>query len=242
MCQMEKLFAALTDPVEETISGLFSKPAREFSDVIVQRFNYPITIGTIQLLKDGAWINDEVVNSFMGLLNEYQEINSALISSASRCYFSNSFFYSKMRDQNGEYCYDGVKKWMKSVDLPKYGKFLFPINIENRHWALTVLDMDNKTITFYDSLNDYYTFMDMGIFNSWLRDELKMTSQEFKDYQVVNYTSCPQQLNCCDCGVFMLAFALLINLNLAVELMNQKSAYFVRRQIAASIIEGSLPV
>ena len=80
MCQMEKLFAALTDSLEETINGLFSKPAREFSEVIVQRFNYPITVGTTQLLKDGVWINDEVVNSFMELLNEYQEITADVCS------------------------------------------------------------------------------------------------------------------------------------------------------------------
>ena len=80
---MEKLFAALTDSEGEKLKGLISKPASQFSELLVDRFNHPITVRTFQ----------------------------SLIPTANRCYLSNSFFYSKLRDENGEYNYDRVKKW-----------------------------------------------------------------------------------------------------------------------------------
>ena len=75
---------------------------------------------------------------------------------------------------------------------------MYPINIENTHWTLAVTFVNEHTIIYYDScggsgkkyleaLTKYYS--DHGDNNNWtLVDNLQNT---------------PQQLNSCDCGVFL---------------------------------------
>ena len=99
-----------------------------------------------------------------------------------------------MRDQSGNYCYDGVRTWLKSANVANFDKIWFPINIGNLHWALTVIDVSCRRILCYDSLNDNYTWMEMKIFNNWLQSEFDATSQEFECFEVVNM-KCPQQRN-----------------------------------------------
>eukprot|EP01066_Platyproteum_vivax_P017179 Platyproteum_vivax@DN7310_c0_g1_i1.p2 len=44
------------------------------SEVLVEKFNIPITRGCLGCLKEGEWLNDEVINFYMMMIQEYNDL------------------------------------------------------------------------------------------------------------------------------------------------------------------------
>ena len=47
--------------------------------------------------------------------------------------------------------YNSVKRWTKEVDLFSYSLVLVPVHLGD-HWCLATIDMDKKSIVYYDSM------------------------------------------------------------------------------------------
>ena len=58
-----------------------------------------------------------------------------------------TFFYPKLKETG----HSSVKRWTKKVDIFSYSLLLVPVHL-GMHWCLAVIDMKNKTITYYDSM------------------------------------------------------------------------------------------
>ena len=52
--------------------------------------------------------------------------------------------------ENENYTFKNVAKWTKKVDIFRQKKVFIPINVENLHWVLVVIDITITTIFFYD--------------------------------------------------------------------------------------------
>ena len=127
----------------------------------------------------------------------------------------------------------------------KMNKLVFPINISNTHWVLTVAYLEEKRISFLDSLGGKgekylrhildYIFIEAGRF-----DEYKKKMKK-SDWLLESMgTRCPQQQNNFDCGVFVILYADFLSDNLPL-LFKQKDIPSYRLKIASSILHGSLP-
>jgi sentrin-specific protease 1 len=76
-------------------------------------------------------------------------------------HFFNSFFVQTMfnlknNDLNlrRRYNYENVRRWSKKVpskDIFKLKYTFCPINLDNRHWTLAVIFMEEKKFQYYDS-------------------------------------------------------------------------------------------
>jgi len=97
------------------------------------------------------WLNDEVINYYMMMLNE-------------RCvrqkkkYFCFSTFFYTMYIENG---YDRVKRWTtrKKIDIFELDILFIPVHL-GTHWCLGVIYMTLKKFEYYDSLgNNNQKFM-----------------------------------------------------------------------------------
>ena len=56
--------------------------------------------------------------------------------------------------------YPSLKRWTRKVDIFKFDLVLVPINLDNMHWCIAVVDKRDSSITYYDSLgNDNNEFM-----------------------------------------------------------------------------------
>jgi hypothetical protein len=100
------------------------------------RANITLTKGLAACLKGRAWLNDEVVNTFVALLQDRDLAarravrlgggrGSAAAAAAQptppppRCYFLVSFFMNKLYADAGEYAYGGVRRWTAPARLAR---------------------------------------------------------------------------------------------------------------------------
>ena len=62
-------------------------------------------------------------------------------------YAFSTFFYPRLMDAG----YAAVRRWTKKVDLFSYSLVLVPVHL-GMHWCLAAVDMDAKSITYFDSM------------------------------------------------------------------------------------------
>jgi sentrin-specific protease 1 len=229
--------ALLTISDNHKINEILSGPDND--QIVIDKFDIQMTRHKLLCLTDGIWLNDEVINFYMKLL---QERDAALCASNTRrltSNFFNSFFLAKIMENN--YTYNNVLRWTTRFNVFNMDKLYFPVNIANAHWAMAVIFMRYKTIIYYDSLRGSgETFVDTLL--HWLQDEAHRKNVNFDPTDWIllptpNYG--PRQGNGYDCGVFSIMCADYTSDNLPLD-YNQSGMIFYRRHILASILRGSL--
>ena len=89
-------------------------------------------------------------------------------------------------------------------------KIIVPINSQNNHWLLAVIDNVKKTVTVYDSLPSVTRAKTVGdMMMKWVKAEHqhKKAPFEAKKWKITKDDSSPVQDNGYDCGVFTLVTA-----------------------------------
>ena len=102
---------------------------------------------SMDTLKPGVWLDDEIVNDF------YLAIAKRTTKKKLQCHCFKSFFMTTLLSEEGGY--DKVKRWSKMVpdgDIFALDKILLPINVDNQHWKCAVIFMKKKEIQIVDSL------------------------------------------------------------------------------------------
>jgi Ulp1 family protease len=131
--------------LEEVTGGLghLKKP-----EIIISGFNQEITRKDLQCLNPGKWLNDSIVNFYIGMINE--RANKRSKRGHSRIFCFNSFFYSKLmgESEQSEYNYKAVSRWSKKakVTITEMNKVLIPCNVNKNHWTCAVIDFGKKVL------------------------------------------------------------------------------------------------
>lgn len=169
------------------------------------------------------WLNDEVINFYMKLLQGRSWRNW----DRHKCAFMNTFFYQLLSGgSHGEYRYANVKRWTKGNKWKKIvdgkcknifalDKLIFPVHVGKMHWCCGVVNFKDKRIEYYDSMGGAARnfFRNM---RQYLHDESEdKCKQPFDDtdwveqaqYRNDSENTIPQQENGSDCGVFAIKFA-----------------------------------
>ena len=140
--------------IEDVLEGL------ETDEVIIHKYNIPMTRKDLCKLKVGVWVNDELINFYVSLLrdrdeelyNRSRQDPSSLPSNYQKSFFATTFFFEKLLVQ-GIYTYANVARWTREVDVFSLKQLLFPININNAHWTQLTIYMELKEIHYYDSMS-----------------------------------------------------------------------------------------
>ncbi len=119
---------------------------------------------------------------------------------------------------------------------------MFPININNSHWALITADIENKTINSYDSMYS----ISAGVENrmrliSYLLDEY-LDRNNFKTDNldwIFNFVQCTRQENTYDCGVFVCKFMDYLSRNKEIT-FTQKDMNYYRILIGCELIHETI--
>ena len=133
------------------------------ADIIASHDCDSVKRGSMQTLRPGYWLNDEVINYFhKNCLAERDKKMCAREPGRRRSHFFNTFFVQTMFDETnkdpklrGIYNYKNVKRWSKKVpgkDIFNLKYIFCPINHNNKHWTSAVIFMEDKRIQYYDSL------------------------------------------------------------------------------------------
>ncbi len=134
-----------------------------------------------------AWLDDNTINCFMGLLNDRSErmtISEAIAhkrpskkQSVSRKrvrihVFNSHVFEILRRSTNGGY--EGVKKWRRKIrNYNAIDVYMFPAFIRNNHWALAIIDIVRRKLIYYDPYHRPDDQMVMKCALNWINGEVK---------------------------------------------------------------------
>ena len=132
---------------DEYLGGELHNPDQVINDIM----NFaPVSRLKIRCLMPTEWLNDEVVNFSMGLLQVRNDCATAA-DALPRCHFFPSHFYTKLYEASA-YEYAGVKQWTKKVDVFAKDLLFCPIHCHGNHWTLAVVNLLDKRLEYFDSL------------------------------------------------------------------------------------------
>jgi sentrin-specific protease 1 len=133
------------------------------TEILASQDASSVQSGSMQTLCPGQWLKGEVINYFPKICLKWR--NKKLCKKAlarRRLHFFNSFFVQTMFDEKnndpklrGRYNYKNLRHWPKNVpgkDIFNLSKVFIPINLDNEHWTLAVIFMEEKKIQYYDLL------------------------------------------------------------------------------------------
>merc|ERR1711916_286275 len=176
-------------------------------EAVISEFdNHSITVRDIRCLSPRTWLNDEVINFYMGILQKRSNVRKR---KANGELFFNTFFFTTLSGgETNQYNYNKVRRWTKRKKIDIFGldKVFVPININDSHWTLDVIDIGKKKICYLDSYHNPYEKA-FDCLQKYLFDEHLDKKGECKNdwlkFKHERWTNIPQQLNSYDCGVFV---------------------------------------
>lgn len=104
----------------------------------------PITRRHVEILQDGHWLNDEIINAYLFI------VQHSLKSSKIACL--NTYFHPKFTKEGIS---PGVLRWMgkqAAQDLAHLDYLFIPVNLNNTHWALIAYQPARRTLSYLDSM------------------------------------------------------------------------------------------
>ncbi len=193
-------------------------------------------------LKRDVWLNDEIINFCFDVFKE-RDKNENKHEDLQSLFFSTFFMYMlRGNDENGYFRihYRNVERWTnfltkRGKSIFDYDKLFFPVNINNTHWALIVVFIKQKTVTYFDSMCGPKggVYFNRSILEwltlEWLKVNKTATHEQIDEFvrqwQTIDaMPSLPQQSNGSDCGVFVLMNVDLISQNLSPTIVTNAKA------------------
>lgn len=117
--------------------------------------NCDFMLKDVQTLFPNRWLNDNIINGYMRLLQQ----RDAELDNDLSCHFCKTFLFSKLYPN---YNYENVRRWTLPKRLQNWGQskksvlecdlIFFPVNLHNSHWVLITADLRTRVIRYYDSL------------------------------------------------------------------------------------------
>lgn len=211
----------------------------------------------IARLRGRRWLNDEVLNAFISLVNarNAQAFRSVDMHqserwrlSRPRTYVFNTFFYTRLMCPG--YDYNGVKRWPRraNVDIASLDLVLVPINIDNFHWVLAAVDARRRRFVYFDSMCNPDSTKVLKNLRRWYCDELSATKgaaalarlsiSSWAD--VENPAWLPQQRDSGSCGVYSMYLADYLELG-KLPKFTDEHVTVLRQKAILFLITGRLP-
>lgn len=145
------------------------------------------------------WVNDEVINTFVRILDARKQARLDTDPQYSRSYFMSGFLVPKIIEVG----FESARRWGRMAATPHYlfdGRFIFfPINQEDSHYVLVVADVIHKQLKFY-----YTTQYPVQKYNSFQATPLDAPGIDW-DITMVENDHVPYQQNGYSCGPFIMA-------------------------------------
>jgi hypothetical protein len=198
-------FGALSKANEENV-----REALQSKKIVLDNIKPNLKLESLQCLRPGIMLNDEVMNYFFLMLNDREKLLLCNKASADRkvthCF--NTHFIGKLCGIDDIYSYEMVKKWNKNVpgkSIKSLGKLIVPVHVKPEHWTCMEVSMKEGTIHYHDSLgskSDGTTgrkYTDAMV--KYLNDEERKEGGEEGKWKVISNSKRIQPRGV-DCGVF----------------------------------------
>jgi len=149
---LQSKYRPITSSEEKVITETMGLSGRT---IIQTQFGINMTVSLLQCLTPGVWLNDEVINFWLGMVqqrtNKRASSDKYPLKHKTRVLIMNSFFWPRLYNK-GVYSYKNVRRWTKKSKLKKMGvhsifdldKFLFPVHVNKTHWCAGVINFKQK--------------------------------------------------------------------------------------------------
>ena len=241
---LESRFSELDHNEIDRVQDILLGPSTE--DVIQFKYNIEMTKRKLNCLKCGTWLNDEVINFYMNMLQERDISLCELNKNRRKSHFFNSSFVQRLLVTDRCYKYENVTRWTNKFNIFEMDKIFFPINIGKYHWTLAVIYPQKKRIEYLDSSGGNGQLYRNGLLR-WIKDEadkhgadkhgLFLNIHEWKTYSRSH--EIPQQDNGWDCGMFAIIAADFLSDNLPLHYTQNDMPSF-RLKVGLRILNGCL--
>ncbi|KAI9364484.1 hypothetical protein DFJ73DRAFT_788926 [Zopfochytrium polystomum] len=202
--------------------------------IIVTGFSVELKRADIRTLRNGQWLNDEIINFYGELIMERAKNTPKL----PQLHYFNTFFLPTLRDQG----YSMVRRWTRKFDLFAKELVIIPVHL-GMHWCCSIINFKKKRIEYYDSLHGSYNII-FKVLRDYLASESmdkKKKPFDFEGWTDYAPKSIPAQRNGYDCGVFTCMFAEFSSRQ-APFTFTQIDMPDLRNRIASEIINKKLMV
>lgn len=218
--------------------------------VVVEGFNLELTQFDLQNLSPGTWLDDNVINFYFELISErarrdLQATNKPDFAKL-KIHMLPSFFFEKLQRERS---YSGVKKWSNksNIKVLDMDKVFIPININQNHWCLAVINFLKHRFEYYDPMGghsprllfEYLRDYVLHEANLWGRAAGTASGFNLDGWYDVIVKNIPQQKNGYDCGVYVCTFADLLSENMPLS-FSQEHIDTIRLRIVRDILRKRL--
>lgn len=220
----ERLVPNLTQKEVDEVKKVLQ---RSDNGLLMNRENLEIFVRDFKTLGKARWLNDTIIEFFM---KNIEKSNANIVA-------FNSFFYTTLSERG----YQGVRRWMKrkKKQIAKLDKIFVPVNLNQSHWALGMIDIENKRIIFADSLSNGPNAMSFAILADLKNYVIQESQKELgDDFELVHLQS-PQQPNGYDCGIYVCMNTLYLSKENELQ-YDYKEAVSMRTYIGHLILSDSL--
>ncbi|CAF9903476.1 MAG: hypothetical protein GOMPHAMPRED_000292 [Gomphillus americanus] len=241
------LFQDLSDELEELVERAVNTH-QPHKQLCLSFEGVPLHGQDFQRLKPTAWLNDEIINAFIGL--NVQHVKQLFGHKRKAIPVAEMFlsgFYSNLEAGNstGDGAYSKVKRWASrkfvgGQDFLKCNLVITPVNLGNSHWTLLAFWPKHRVVEFYDSFQDPTCSRKvLSLAKEYVEGEL--ASLYVDSEWSFRPGKSPEQHNGYDCGVFVCTTAKLLLLGYEPE-VSYTGANMAgqRRRIAAELLTGEL--
>lgn len=229
------------DREHRLVYSIFNSYREEFKDeVLVILGHVPITRGTFQCLKPRTWLNDEIINGYLRLLDSRDaQLCCYFPEDRKRSLFLSS--YSILKGLRGHGGHEEARKFSKKMNIFTDIKSIYiPLNTPNSHWSLGVIDIDQQSILYYDSFHDEDQEF-ISLMKGYLTFEAERLNVQvnINEWTVLSPKDNPVQKDYTECGVHVLIIADHLSDNLELRYSAQDTEHW-RVKIASAILVESL--
>ena len=104
------------NPEEEyLVDKMLSPPYDE--TLIIEKYNAPITRSKMSCLRPGTWVNDEIINFYMKMLQDRDAALCKIHRNRKPSFYFSSFFMERLLETDGQYKFENIKRYFKDSIL-----------------------------------------------------------------------------------------------------------------------------
>ncbi|SCV99977.1 LAFE_0B06700g1_1 [Lachancea fermentati] len=198
---------------------------RSDNNVLFNSNNIELKVHDFKTLGPKRWLNDTVIEFFMKYIESHTPKTAAF----------NSYFYTTLSERG----YQGVRRWMKrkKVRIQDLDMVFVPINLNQSHWALGVIDIGEMKILYVDSLSSGANSMSFAIMKDLQNYLMEESQGKLGENFELCHLDCPQQPNGFDCGIYVCMNALYLSRKAGLE-FDYNSVRKMRPYIGNLILSG----
>lgn len=205
-----------------------------------------ITVGMIWDLKTENTVNSDFIDSYLSMLNDREsKLHKQLdCKKTSRKPRNRNYFYSTMLLSQltaSTYNYENLLILEEQPDLNDCDRLFIPMNVNQGHWVMVVVDLERKTIKCYDShyrdRNDALKVVKDWLVDGFKHGKLAVDPSNWKPEMEATQNVPQQGNNAYDCGIFAVLFADFLCDDLPLLFTLEDIPHF-RRKMGCDILRG----